>query len=310
MESEKNIRFFVIGAAKAGTTTLYAFLKQHPEVFLPNVKEPHYYANVQSERKSDYDKVDRNKTYHTRIIQSEGDYKALYSGSEAFKAVGDCSPSYLWDEEAAEKIHRDFPKARIVVILRNPIERAYSHYLMDIREGLQSERNFFTALKNDAAEFPKVWGGKSHLYTELGMYHEQLKRYSCFGQNQIKVFVYEEFFSNLEVSYNELCDFLEISPPTMIRGNDQGKSNVFASPKNKLAAKLIQWNQKTQFFGRLFPENLRRRLKQTLMSKSAEKPPMEEAAREYLTQFYKEEVHLLEKEFNLNLSVWKESFLE
>lgn len=307
MDSGNNIRFFVIGAAKSGTTTLYEFLKRHPDVFLPNVKEPHFYAKVRSERKSDYSKADKNKTYHTKVIQSQEDYQELYEGSETFHAVGDCSPSYLWDKDAAKRIYTDFPRAKIVAILRNPVDRAYSHYLMDVREGLQAEKDFLKALHKDASTLPKVWGGKSHLYAELGMYYEQLKRYAHFQPDQLKVFVYEHFFANLEASYKELCEFLEIPATSPEQNKNQKKKNEYAAPKNKWAAKLLQWNQKTQFLRRLFPEKMRKGLKQSLMSKSASKPPMGEEAKTYLSNRYSDEINKLESAFNLDLSIWKEN---
>lgn len=302
--------FFVVGAAKAGTTSLYDLLKAHPEVFVPAVKEPHFYADVASENKADYKKPEPGKTYHTKVIRNRVDYESLFKDATKAKAIGDFSPSYLWDENAAKRIYEDHPNAKIVVVLRDPIERAYSHYLMDVRDGLQTEQNFYKALRNDAKTTPKIWGGKSHLYAELGMYGKQLQRYSCFPSNQLQIFVFESFFSNLSEKANTLCEFLDINPMDVETLIDTKAKNTFAAPKNKLSASILSWNRKLQGLGNALPEGLKKHMKKSLLTETVSKPEMDLDARRFLTEKYRTDIAALEKQYQLDLSSWKASFAE
>src|SRR5215469_13417957 len=147
--------FFIVGAANSGTTSLYGYLKQHPDVFMPALKEPHYFAQV----------TPSHKQRHLRtIIRNQAAYLRLFHRADGCKAIGEASPSYLWDANAPYRIARAIPDAKIIILLRDPVERAYSHYLMDVREGLQ-DLAFAAALKKDWAQQNKGWS-VSQLYVE------------------------------------------------------------------------------------------------------------------------------------------------
>jgi len=296
-------RFFVIGAAKAGTTSLYEILKQHPDVFLPLVKEPHFYSNVKSANKEDYKQPEEGKVYHTKVISDKEVYNRLYSNAPSNALLGDFSPSYLWDANAAKEIHRDFPDAKIVVVLRNPIERAYSHYLMDVREGLQTETDFLQALQKDAQTEPKVWGGESHLYAELGFYAHQLERYELFPKEQIKIIVFETFFKDIEINLIDLYKFLELPEIDFSTTEIGTKSNTFAMPKNSVSAKLLQLRQKLHFISNVLPKGIKKQLKQQLLTDKNGKPEMSEEARSYLANLYEDDIKKLETKYQLDLSV-------
>lgn len=147
--------FFIVGAPKAGTTWLYWNLRQHPDVFLPHVKEPHFFSRV---------KPNPAKGYIFRETTSVNDYLALYQRAERFKALGDASPSYLVTEAAAVRIREQLPDARIIILLRDPIERTFSQYLMDVRDGVQ-DLSLFEAILSDHQIERKGWG-ISRMYVE------------------------------------------------------------------------------------------------------------------------------------------------
>src|SRR5262245_16436607 len=117
--------FFIVGAAKAGTTSLHAYLSAHPQVFMPALKEPHYFADF--ELSPEFDNF-------MPVIRDQPAYQDLFRGSQGSTAVGEASPSYLCDPAAAARIKAAIPDAKIVISLRNPVDRAYSHYLMDLHE--------------------------------------------------------------------------------------------------------------------------------------------------------------------------------
>ena len=120
--------FFIVGAPRAGTTSLYRYLRRHPQVFMPAVKEPHFFANINPD-------PDQR---HLFPAMDEGQYVRLFRGALHYRAIGEASPSYLVTKGAAERIKARVPNAKIIMLLRDPTERAFSHYLMDIRDGLQS----------------------------------------------------------------------------------------------------------------------------------------------------------------------------
>ena len=138
------VNFFVIGAAKCGTTTVYDRLARRPDVFLSRVKEPNHYArSIEPARFSaafranlhdDWGAYFAHRPLAERqigFIQSAEQYAALFDGAgPEHRLVGECSTSYLWDPEAPAALHGAHPQARVVVVLRHPVERLFSHYLM------------------------------------------------------------------------------------------------------------------------------------------------------------------------------------
>ncbi len=124
-------------------------------------------------------------------VSDQAAYLKLFAKGAGCRAIGEASVSYLWDRGAPARIRAAIPDARIVISLRDPIERAYSHYLKDVREGWQG-LPFYEALLEDWERPEKGWG-VSHLYTELGLYHRQVKRYlDTFGPEQVLILLFDD----------------------------------------------------------------------------------------------------------------------
>ena len=119
--------FFIVGAPKAGTTSLYHYLEEHPEVYMSPIKETNFFSSKQMQEQELY--------YDATPIQSKNQYLELFKDVSQEKQVGEASVSYLYYTGVAKKILEFNPKAKIVIMLRNPVERAFSHYLMDKRLG-------------------------------------------------------------------------------------------------------------------------------------------------------------------------------
>ena len=133
--------FLVIGAAKSGTTALYHTLKQHPQIFMSPVKEPHFFA-FEGERPVYCGPGDR-ELFNPRVVFRLEDYVRLFDGLRAQTAVGEASVQYLMrSDAAAARIRQHIPRAKLIAILRQPADRAYSHYIMLRSQGL--ERLSFT----------------------------------------------------------------------------------------------------------------------------------------------------------------------
>jgi len=126
--------FLIIGAAKSGTTSLYHALKQHPKIFMSPVKEPNFFALEGGELNYPQGTVDPR--YLAQCITTKEEYNQQFEGVSNEIAVGEASPIYLYHPQAPVRIKNCLPNVKIIVILRNPIERAYSNFLHHIREGV------------------------------------------------------------------------------------------------------------------------------------------------------------------------------
>jgi hypothetical protein len=163
--AQRGPNFFLVGAAKSGTTALYRALREHPGVYLPAVKEPHVYAYL----------ADRSCAPHLypNDAAARRRYRELYAGVSAATAVGDASTTNLVVPGAAAVINRDFPSARIVAILRHPVDRAFSHHAHFVAAGGEDVTDFARAVREEEA---RQAAGLPFTYRYLGWsrYSEQL----------------------------------------------------------------------------------------------------------------------------------------
>ena len=198
--------FFIVGAAKAGTTSFAHYIGSHPDVFMSPIKEPHYFS-------SDID------SRALRIgSRSAAKYKSLFSGAAYARVIGEASTTYLFSSVAAERIYREAKHPRILILLRSPVERAYSHFLMDMKMGIDmnreyaSELDFAAAVEADFHRDKKGWG-ISHLYVELGQYAHQVKRYlNVFPPEQVKILFHDDYENNLPEALDRVFRFLCLDP--------------------------------------------------------------------------------------------------
>lgn len=281
MSINKRPDFFIVGAPKAGTTSLYAYLSMHPEVFMPaTIKEPDYFSHKAI--------LAQNLYYNTTHITSKEDYLALFSGANGANAIGEASVSYLFYPEAAHNIHQFNPEAKIIIILREPVERAYSHYLMDERLGLIKSRFediVFRKLDHNFADmyFQQI--------VSLGEYGEQVARYlSLFGNQQVKILFFDHLKADPGKVMKEIFTFLEVNADYPI---DLGqKHNAYASPRNILVKKAYQMHHLRSRISQLIPETFKKRIRDTLF-KEDKKPEISVEARQYLKEYYKKDVEMI-----------------
>src|SRR4051794_18131841 len=220
--------FFLVGAAKAGTTSIYAYLSQHPAVFFPAIKEPHFFAQVRPAAELEF-LID--------AITDRDEYLRLFSKSNGCRIIGDASPSYLWHPEVPRRILSVAPDAKIAIVLRDPVERAYSHYLMDYREGAQ-DRPFFTALLDDMNREKKGWG-VSYLYYELGLYAQQVLRYvETFTWSNVRILFFEDLRRDAKAVLRQIAEFLSIDPAPLDRIHTGKRHNAYAAPRSPYLRRL------------------------------------------------------------------------
>ncbi|MDQ0482436.1 sulfotransferase family protein [Guptibacillus hwajinpoensis] len=275
---------FIVGAAKAGTTSLYSHLQKHPKILMSNIKEPHFFSDINPMK---------NQQHNIQVASSEKEYLNLFKSNINYQYLGDASPSYLWDKDVPKRIYQKSARSKIIILLRDPIERAYSHYLMDVREGLQ-KLPFLEAIHEDFAREEKGWG-ISHLYIELGLYFDQVKRYiDQFGAEEVKILMFEDFKKNPQNTLAGICEFLNIDYDLFVDTSFNENYNSYAAPKNKLAQNIMGNSIIRRASKKFFPKSIREFVRSNLLLKSTEKPLMEPEAKEYLQNIYLEDVCKLE----------------
>ena len=205
--NEFKVDFFVVGAARSGTTSLYRYLKQHPQIFLPEIKELNFFSEVKSVIPADYEPPETGVSYHMKVIRSADVYESAFEGAAHDMLKGDVSPSYLSNTETAARIYAHNPDARIVISLRNPVQRAFSHYLMNLAVGYDQNESFEAALEADKSD---VWSGGNR-YLDWSCYADAVASYyDVFPKEQIHVMIFEEWIREMDTTLTSLFEFLKV----------------------------------------------------------------------------------------------------
>ena len=198
--------FIIIGAMKAATTSLYTYLKQHPEVFMPSIKEPMFFNNLDQEDKLIL------KGRKGKKISTFKEYFSLFKNIKNEKAIGEASPEYIYNSKCARLIKDHLPNVKIIAIIRQPIDRAYSNYLHAKRADREPISNFEFAFNSEEKRIKENWSPLYH-YKSKGLYYTQLKRYyDLFPKEQIKVILFEDIKKNPEKITKEVFEYLDVDP--------------------------------------------------------------------------------------------------
>jgi hypothetical protein len=228
--------FLIIGAAKSGTTALWHYLRQHPRIYMSPRKHTRFFA-FRDENPGFNGPAPKNPS-RPYAVADVNRYHALFEGATNETAVGEASHSYLYWPEAAARIREYSPGMKLIAVLRNPAERAYSHHRQMIRDGREPIDDFVRALEAEEARIHSNWWPDFH-YIQLGLYHAQLRRYfDLFERDQIRVYLYEDFVFDPTGVLRDIFGFLnvdsEILPKATIRYNASGV------PKNEALHMFLQ----------------------------------------------------------------------
>tara|TARA_B100001741_G_scaffold309775_1_gene308011 strand:- start:20983 stop:21864 length:882 start_codon:yes stop_codon:yes gene_type:complete len=215
--------FICLGAAKSGTTTLCDILRQHPEIYIPSFKEPHFF--------------DIPENYKNGIDW----YKKNYYRNALAKVIADFTPSYFFDKEAPKRIFESLGgKVKFVVILRNPVDRAYSHYLHSKRDD-HEDLEFKEAIQHESSRLKQYEESGDYLsylrqsYVSQGLYYDMLARYLEYFSLDNFLFIQfeEEFIKHREETIIKILNFLEIK-------NFNLKTDIKSNPASKEKSKTLK----------------------------------------------------------------------
>lgn len=297
--------FLIIGAGRSGTTSLYRYVRQHPEVYMSPVKEPNFFSwdGVSPIFRGPGDRL------HLSLVRDIQHYRKLFEGATNEKALGEASPSYLYRARAIERIKHHIPNARLIAILRHPAERAYSQYLGMAACG-REQLSFPQAIRAEEDRIRRNWEGDWH-YVRPGFYAAQLKRYyQVFDRKQIRVYLYEDLKSEPVRLMQDVFSFLGVDdtfiPDTSIRHNPSG------IPKNKVLSAFLVFlgrNPIRPLLKPFFPARLRERINDHVagfFARNLVKPPLPLPIRTQLVEVYREDILRLQELISRDLSKWLE----
>ncbi|WP_345969905.1 sulfotransferase domain-containing protein [Sulfurimonas sp. HSL1-6] len=283
--------FFIVGAPKAGTTSLYHYLSEHPEVFMSEPKEVNFFSKEEIEAQGLY--------YDDFKAGNLAKYEALFEDAGTAKAIGEGSVSYLFYPKTPQKLHDAIPDAKIIILLRDPVERGYSHYLMDYRLGLVSQPYEEVVHQTGNHKHKKLYYQQ---YVALGLYYEQVKRYlDLFGLNQVKIYFQEDLRKDTEGVIQDLYKFLKIETNTQL--DLAREHNAFSMPKNALIHRLYSSRNIRKTLSALLPDAVKEIVMNRLFERK-KKPQLDPELRNELVAIYRPDIEKLEALLNKDLSHW------
>lgn len=262
---------FIVGAMKAGTTSLYNLLGEHPDLFLPREKEPSYFlwSNYCS---STQFKVPTRRGLisadHWMVVRTQRQYQALFRRAGPDQMTGEASTFYLPDPHVAERIRLAVPHAKIIAILRNPVERAYSAYSFQQSLGVEPAPTFREAILAEQRGDRNEWlYGWRHIH--CSNYARQLQRYYReFGEDAVLVLDFDAFNRDPHATARRIFAFIGLDPSIELQGREA--SNRTAIPANALATRakflLSRPNSFKDTLKHVLPRVARRELRQAALS--------------------------------------------
>jgi len=288
--------FFILGAAKAGTTSLAAYLSQHPQIYISRVKEPHFFA-LEDEKPNFFDPGDA-----ARAVTNWADYLNLFQGCRGETAIGEASTTYLHSDKAATGIYNRFPNARLIAVLRQPIERAYSAFVMYHRESREEHKHLLKAIEYE--HLGKHYPGDTGVYLARGYYTEPLKRYfDLFGRDNLRVYLYEDFQQQPQTILDDLCAHIGVDSfqPDMSETHNAGGLH-----KSQVLKNLLTRPNPVRFLARNFlPDSvrigIRKRIKRFDLQKA---PALDTETWTLLMEKYREDIVQLQDLIERDLGHW------
>ncbi len=246
--------FLIIGAAKSGTTSLFYYFKQHPQIFLPENKEPGFFAFADTGVEHFY--FPTYMPIRDSTIRDAVGYRSLFGNANADQRCGEASTIYLSSQIAPKNIRQLAPNTKMIAILRNPIQRAYSNFNHFRADGLEPEPDFIQACFLEEQRKRSFWY-PAYYYLENGMYSTQLRRYfDLFPADQIKVYLYEDLANPTEM-VQDVLEFIGVDAnepiDTSAKYNISGqrrlpwlyglvRNNQTLKPLTRSAVPVKQWN--------------------------------------------------------------------
>jgi len=288
--------FIIIGAAKCGTTSLCHHLNQHPQIFISPQKEPRFFA-PEFYTKHTNGLICKNSRRESMSLEK---YANLFAEIKDEKAIGEASTEYLFYPQVPPRIKSTISDVKLIVVLRDPSERAFSAYCYQLRDGCEN-LSFKQALLEEEKRKRNNWR-PGWLYKQAGLYAEQILRYiAIFESYQLKICLHEQLESQPLETLQEIFDFLEVSSnfvPILSR------MNVSTIPKNIMLNQLFSDRSPLVSLKPYIPDQIEFIFKSLKQKNLDSKPNLPPEIRQELIDFYRSDILKLQDLINHDLSSW------
>jgi Sulfotransferase family len=295
--------FFIAGVPKAGTTALHSALARHPSLYMSPVKEPKFFLT--DGPPPAVGGPGDLKTYREHVWR-RGDYEALFDGAGAGQIKGESTPFYLFSRDAQVRIRALIPHAKLIVVLRDPIERAHSNWAHMWSAGLDPSGDFLDACAREQERIAAGWADFWR-YTGLGMYGEQLRHlYTVFPRERVLVFKYRALLADPVPVLDRVCSFLGVRAGLL---TDVPRENVTAQPHATARHSVVSAARRASTtLSALLPGHLGAKmtdqLENMLQQDAAPRRPLTWEQREALIPVFKADIAMLEDITGEDFSDW------
>ena len=295
--------FLVAGVPKAGTTALHAALSRHPGLYLSEIKEPKFFLTdgPPPTRGGPGDVI----TYREHVWQRDK-YEALFGAAPPGVPRGEATPLYLYDRDAMRRIRDQIPAAKLIVIIRDPVERAHSNWTHLWSAGLEPIGDFVRACAQEPRRIEAGWASFWH-YTGLGKYGEQLQHaYTLFPREQVLVIRYRLLADEPASTLDRICAFLGVETGLI---SEIPRENVTAHPERTLSHHAVAIGMRaSDSIGRLLPgttgSTMTGRIERFLQRGNRQRQPLDWQQREALLPTFRQDIQLLEEVLKEDFSDW------
>jgi len=296
--------FLIIGAEKAGTTALYQSLRQHPQITMSPVKEPCFFAF--EGQKMDFEGPGDGWINRTAVTHL-ADYQALFTGRRGEITAGEASTYYMMlGEQSAGAIARHAPDMKLIVILRHPVDRAYSAFTAMISYGREPLKEFNQALTVEDQRWHSHWE-PAWRYFENGCYAPRLRHYLAqFSRQQMRIYLYEDWNQDPLHVLRNICAFLGVDADVIPK--TKTRHNISHLPHNDKLFRFLTAPHPLKSLGKPFiPQRLRRYLKHTLIARNwTTPPPLDQQTRTHLIKRYRRDILQVQDILGRDLKSWLE----
>ena len=293
--------FIIIGAARSGTTALYDLVRQHPQVFMSAIKEPNYFA-FEGEP---LDWCGPGNEFVNNSVARWEDYLALFADAPVGAAIGEASPLYLWAPDAARRLKARLPDVKMIAVLRNPIEQAFSHYLYARAQMIEPLDDFEAALAAQPERLAAHWQPLFQ-YSSFPRYSEQLQRFLAeFPAEQLRIFLYEDYRTDPRAMLRQIFAFIGVDPD--FEPDVAHETNMGGQPRHKWLQELVMRpNPLATFASLIVPTGARRAIRDIVSRRNLKRDKMSPNAVESLKKILRDDILQLQDTVKRDLSHWLE----
>jgi len=308
--------FIVLGAVKAGTTSLYNYLGQHPDIQMSSSNWPRYFHVA--EGAPDFDdfaarfgndlRDESEARFHMMcppsVPRDIDDYESMWPDDDSGLVMGEVSPTYLHDADVCKRIAERIPHARMIAVLRNPVDRAYSHFVMDRRRGWETILDFDDALAAEPNEVEEFWWGRGQ-YVRHGRYANSIRQYQeAFAGDQLKIMFYDDLIADSDAYMSEMLEFIGVDAEFRVDTSTRHHKGLVKNQSLKSRLLYAQFPGK-QFLKRHLPSATREKIQGSIQDVTHDAPaPMSSATRNHLVDLFREDVLALQSLVDRDLSHW------